>query len=89
MPYPAHVYDIADLDLPHRRRDPLLQRLRATPGLAYDEANDVWLVARHADICTASQNPTIFSNAGGVTYFDAVPLSFVTMDTVERDCRES
>lgn len=79
----ARVYDIGDLDLPHNRRDVALTGLRTTPGLVYDPANDVWLVSRHADICTASQDPTVFSNASGVTYFDAVPLSFVTMDPPE------
>jgi len=77
------MYDIADLELPHARRDEQLTELRATPGLAYDDGNDLWLVARHSDICTASQDPTIYSNASGVTYFDAVPLSFVTMDPPE------
>lgn len=77
------MYDIADLELPHSERDPLLSELRSTPGLAYDDHNDLWLVSRHEDICTASSDPSIFSNAGGVTYFDAVPLSFVTMDPPE------
>ncbi|MGI9578111.1 MAG: cytochrome P450 [Microthrixaceae bacterium] len=77
------MYDIADLELPHSERDPLLDELRATPGLTYDERNELWLVARHEDICAASSDPSVFSNAGGVTYFDAVPLSFVTMDPPE------
>jgi len=77
------MYDIADLELPHAERDLQLTELRSTPGLVYDDRNDVWLVSRHDDICTASQDPTIFSNASGVTYFDAVPLSFVTMDPPE------
>lgn len=83
MPYNADMYDIADLVLPHAARDAQLTELRSTPGLVYDDSNDVWLVSRHADICAASQNPAIFSNASGVTYFDAVPLSFVTMDPPE------
>jgi cytochrome P450 family 142 subfamily A polypeptide 1 len=77
------MYDIADLDMPHAERDVQLTELRSTPGLVYDDRNDLWLVSRYADICTASQDPTIFSNASGVTYFDAVPLSFVTMDPPE------
>jgi cytochrome P450 family 142 subfamily A polypeptide 1 len=77
------MYDIADLDLPHAERDVQLTELRSTSGLAHDDVNDLWLVSRHADICTASQDPTIFSNAMGVTYFDAVQLSFVTMDPPE------
>jgi cytochrome P450 family 142 subfamily A polypeptide 1 len=77
------VYDISDLELPHAERDVLFTELRATPGLVHDERNDLWLVARHADICTASQDPSVFSNAGGVTYFRALPLSFVTMDPPE------
>ncbi|MCP4436500.1 MAG: cytochrome P450 [Actinomycetia bacterium] len=77
------MYDIADLELPHSERDEQLTELRATPGVPYDDRNDLWLVARHADVCTASSDPTTFSNAGGVTYFDAVPLSFVTMDPPE------
>lgn len=77
------MYDISDLELAHAERDPMLTELRAAEGLVFDEADQVWLVARHADITTASQDPSIFSNAGGVTYFDALPLSFVTMDPPE------
>ena len=77
------MYDIADLELSHAERDVQLAGLRSTPGLVYDERNDLWLVSRHADVCTASQDPTIFSNASGVTYFDPTPLSFVTMDPPE------
>ncbi len=83
MPYSRGMYDISDLELPHDERDALLTDLRATPGLVRDEINGVWLVARHRDVCAASQDPTTFSNASGVTYFDAVPLSFVTMDPPE------
>lgn len=83
LPYHVGMYDISDLDLPHAARDVQLTELRSTPGLVRDDDNDVWLVARHGDICKASQNPTVFSNASGVTYFDAAPLSFVTMDPPE------
>ena len=77
------MYDISDLELPHAERDLLLADVRATDGVVFDEVNNVHLVARHGDITTASQDPSIFSNAGGVTYFDAMPLSFVTMDPPE------
>lgn len=77
------MYDITDLELPHEERDVLFSELRAREGLAHDETNDLFLVSRHADVVAASQDPTVFSNAGGVTYFDAVPLSFVTMDPPE------
>lgn len=61
----------------------MFAELRATDGLVKDEKNDLWMVARYDDVCTASQDPTIFSNAGGVTYFSDLPLSFVTMDPPE------
>lgn len=77
------MYDISDLELPHAERDVQFTELRATSGLVYDDQNDLWLVARHDDICTASQDPSVFSNARGVTYFEALPLSFVTMDPPE------
>lgn len=83
LPYSTCMYDIADLELPNAERDAQLTELRSTPGLVYDDVNDVWLVSRYDDICTASSDPMIFSNASGVTYFDAVPLSFVTMDPPE------
>jgi cytochrome P450 family 142 subfamily A polypeptide 1 len=77
------MYDIADLELSHEDRGPLLEELRSHPGLAWDAKNDLWLVARHADVAAASHATDVFSSAGGVTYFESMPLSFVTMDEPE------
>jgi cytochrome P450 len=77
------MYDISDLEFDPAERNRRFAEMRATPGLVRDDANDVYYVARHADVSHASHHPAEFSNAGGVTYFESTPLSFVTMDDPE------
>ncbi|QUR67722.1 cytochrome P450 [Mycobacterium spongiae] len=76
-------FDISDLRLDLAERNDQQAALRATEGLVHDEKNDLYYVARHTDIKTVTHATDVFSSAGGVTYFDSVPLSFVTMDDPE------
>ncbi|MGB0436875.1 MAG: cytochrome P450 [Mycobacterium sp.] len=76
-------FDISDLNLDLAERNSRHAALRAAQGLVHDEHNGLYYVARHADINAVAHNTDVFSSAGGVTYFDSVPLSFVTMDDPE------
>ena len=76
-------FDISDLGLDLADRNDRHAALRATEGLVHDARNDLYYVARHADINTVAHATDVFSSARGVTYFDSMPLSFVTMDDPE------
>lgn len=79
----TECFDISDLDVELAERNDLYAGLRAADGLVHDAKNDLYYVARHADIHTVARATDVFSSASGVTYFDSVPLSFVTMDDPE------
>ena len=57
---------IPDLFSPEVHADPFpaYRALRAL-GPVRDEANDVWLLSRHADVLDALHQPTVFSSEGG------------------------
>lgn len=38
-------------------------------GPVYDEANDLWILSRHADVLEALHHPAVFSSAGGYGQF--------------------
>ncbi|MDY7106033.1 MAG: cytochrome P450 [Actinomycetota bacterium] len=38
-------------------------------GPVYDDANDLWILSRHADVLQALHQPTVFSSAGGYGQF--------------------
>lgn len=74
------VYDLTDLDTTPTQRDAQLRDLRENQPLAWDEKNGWWLVTRHADITTISRDTTRFTNTQGVTFFNPISLSMITMD---------
>lgn len=47
---------------------PAYQALRHL-GPVYDERNDIWILARHADVLDALHQPGVFSSAGGYGQF--------------------
>lgn len=49
-------------------RDPqdLYAWMRAHAPVYFDDANDVWGIARHADLKAVARDPATFSNAGGI-----------------------
>jgi len=47
---------------------PAYAHLRAL-GPVHDQANDLWLLSRHADVLQALHQPTVFSSAGGFGEF--------------------
>lgn len=79
----GNVYDITDLELRHHDRDPQLAELRTTPGIPHDRRHDLYYVSRYEDVSAVAHDPLTFSSAPGVTYFESLPLSFVTMDDPE------
>ncbi len=74
-----------DFTDPHTFDDPwdLYAWLRAQPGLHRDEANDLYVAARHADVFTISREPETFCNRYGVRPKIAGDMSIITLDGEE------
>jgi cytochrome P450 family 142 subfamily A polypeptide 1 len=59
------------------------RELRANDGLYRDEANDLWVVSRHADVAYVSRTTDIYCSSRGVRPKLQVPLSLISEDDPE------
>jgi cytochrome P450 family 142 subfamily A polypeptide 1 len=57
--------------------------LRQHSPVHWDAANELWLISRHADVCTVSRNQERYSAADGVRPKVAAPMSIISMDDPE------
>ena len=57
--------------------------LRAEAPMYRDDANDLWVVSRHADVVEVSRHPERYSNTSGVRPKGASELSLLAMDDPE------
>ena len=71
-----------DFTDPHAYDDPweMYRWLRAQPGLHRDEANDLYVAARHDDVFTISREPESYCNRFGVRPRIAGDMSIITLD---------
>jgi cholest-4-en-3-one 26-monooxygenase len=76
---------LIDFTDPHTYDDPweLYRWLREQPGLHRDEANDLYIVARHEDVFTISREPETYCNRFGVRPVIAGDMSIITLDGEE------
>jgi cytochrome P450 family 142 subfamily A polypeptide 1 len=82
MPAVTPVIDVND---PRLYDDPwdVYRWLRAEDPVHRDEANDLWVVSRHAEVSLVSRNAERYSAAQGVRPRLAAPLSIIAMDDPE------
>jgi cytochrome P450 family 142 subfamily A polypeptide 1 len=59
---------------------PTYRWLRANAPVYRDEASDLWVLSRHADVFDVSKNPEVFSAAQGVLPESDAMVSIVCMD---------
>jgi cytochrome P450 family 142 subfamily A polypeptide 1 len=57
--------------------------LRQHSPVHWDAKNELWLISRHADVCTVSRNQERYSAAEGVRPKVAAPMSIISMDDPE------
>ena len=57
--------------------------LRTHSPIHWDTRNELWLIARHADVSHISRNPELYSAAEGVRPRVAAPMSIISMDDPE------
>jgi cytochrome P450 family 142 subfamily A polypeptide 1 len=82
MPTVTPAIDVND---PRLYDDPwdVYRWLRDEDPVHRDEANDLWVVSRHAEVSTVSRNAERYSAAQGVRPRLAAPLSIIAMDDPE------
>ena len=82
MPAVTPVIDVND---PRLYDDPwdVYRWLREEDPVHRDEANDLWVVSRHAEVSLVSRNAERYSAAQGVRPRLAAPLSIIAMDDPE------
>jgi cytochrome P450 family 142 subfamily A polypeptide 1 len=57
--------------------------LRQHSPVHWDAKNELWLISRHADVCTISRDQARYSAAEGVRPRVAAPMSIISMDDPE------
>jgi cytochrome P450 family 142 subfamily A polypeptide 1 len=57
--------------------------LRHHSPVHWDATNELWLISRHADVCTVSRDQARYSAADGVRPRVAAPMSIISMDDPE------
>jgi cytochrome P450 family 142 subfamily A polypeptide 1 len=57
--------------------------LRHHSPIHWDDANELWVLSRHADVSHISRNPDLYSAADGVRPRVAAPMSIISMDDPE------
>ena len=80
-----HDFSQTDFCDPRVFDDPgeLYAWLRAQPTLVRDEANNLWVAARHEDVFTVSRDPDTYCNRYGVRPVIAGDMSIITLDGEE------
>jgi cytochrome P450 family 142 subfamily A polypeptide 1 len=57
--------------------------LRQHSPVHWDATNELWVISRHADVCTISRDQARYSAADGVRPKVAAPMSIISMDDPE------
>ena len=84
-PSPRADTPVIDVNDPRLYDDPweTYRWLRANDPVHRDEANELWVVSRHAEVSLVSRNAERYSAAQGVRPRLAAPLSIIAMDDPE------
>src|SRR5664280_2783910 len=76
---PVCEFDVLDRSF-YQDPHPAYARIRADQPIFWDEANELWVVSRHADVSYISMHADLFCSGQGVRPREAAMLSLIGLD---------
>ena len=83
---PVCEFDVLDRSF-YQDPHPAYARIRADQPISWDEANELWVVSRHADVSYISMHADLFCSGQGVRPKEGASLSLIGLDG-ERHVRQ-